>query len=159
MSWETTVSEHPCPCGKGKIVVIDRSDDWGSSDHAETMRCDDCEQGYVYTQVRERTDRPFRWISCKAATKLEEDRARRKRKRDAATAAARKQCGGPLVQTLTPLRSRKAVWERLRRGGVWPGPFASFNRDVREHGREAAIQSLIDGSNVESVRRIIDEGA
>lgn len=48
MSWETTTTEHPCPCGKGKIVVTERSDDWGRSERHETMNCEHCDERYVY---------------------------------------------------------------------------------------------------------------
>jgi hypothetical protein len=162
MSWETTVTKAPCRCGKGTIVVTDRSDDWGRTEHHETMKCDDCEQRYVYAQVRERNDRPFQWITREHAAELEEARACGERERKAATARARAQLGDALVRALAPHGSRKAIWEGLRHGGVYSPDcwsFAEFNRRIRAQGRDAAIRSVIDGGNVEAVRRLIGKGA
>lgn len=161
MSWDRTTTERPCPCGKGKIVITDASDDWGRSEHDETLECVECEQKYVYAQVRSRDDRPSRWVVRPSAAEVEQARARHEKAEAAAAAAiarAREQLGDPLVRALAPLRSRKAVWERLREGGVhnWRcSSFAEFNRRVQAHGRDAAIQSLIDERTVEAIRRLI----
>lgn len=44
MSWESTTTYKSCKCGKGKIKVISRSDDWNRTEYSEEILCEDCKQ-------------------------------------------------------------------------------------------------------------------
>lgn len=43
MSWEIdSVDEIKCPCGKGKIIRENRSDDWNRFDERVYLACSEC---------------------------------------------------------------------------------------------------------------------
>ena len=44
MSWEYTEYTKPCPCGNGLIKVVEGSNDWGQTEHNETILCPDCRE-------------------------------------------------------------------------------------------------------------------
>ncbi len=52
MSWHETRSEKPCFCGKGKLVEINRSDDWNRHEHREHLECPECAAAYERRFVR-----------------------------------------------------------------------------------------------------------
>lgn len=44
MSWEEFVSYMDCKCGKGKIKLISRMDDWNRTEHTEIILCEYCRE-------------------------------------------------------------------------------------------------------------------
>ena len=44
MSWEYEEYTKACPCGKGKIQVVNGSNDWGQTSHHETILCPECKE-------------------------------------------------------------------------------------------------------------------
>lgn len=44
MGWDYDEYTKPCPCGKGLIKVVNRSNDWGQTEHYETILCADCRE-------------------------------------------------------------------------------------------------------------------
>ena len=158
MSWEWFEHEVPCPCGKGKILVKDGSDDWGRSEHSEHMLCPSCRGRFVYALLRNRPDRPSGWMPRAEHERRAEEQAAGERRREEATADARKLHGEALIAALSHLRSRKEVWKALRgacctTSRMWT--FAEFNRVCRTGGRDSAISEAIDEKNVENVVKLI----
>lgn len=46
MSWEVMSDrEETCSCGKGKIRIIHKMDDWNRSENYEEILCDECKKG------------------------------------------------------------------------------------------------------------------
>lgn len=44
MSWESTTTYKSCKCGKGKIKVISRMDDWNRTESHEEILCEECKE-------------------------------------------------------------------------------------------------------------------
>jgi hypothetical protein len=160
MSWETTIIEEACFCGKGKRVITCRSDDWGHSESRDELQCDDCSARYVLAQVRGRDDRPMHWITREQFEQMEVAQAAAAKKRADATARAREELGDAFVAVLMPLRSRKRIWERLRDARIssfvmWS--FAAFNRSVRSQGLPSTLRLLIDDRNAADIRKWLSD--
>jgi len=156
MSWDTTVKESPCPCGKGTIVKTSRQGDWnGQYEYHEGMNCDDCKGRYAYHPIRVGPSEMQDWIPIEHKAKLDaEDREFRERLK-AETEAAREKYSAQLIAACARIKARKKVWDLLDGTGGIGQPvcssFGEFNRRVRVYGRDAAIRSLIDRTNVEAV--------
>lgn len=44
MSWEEAISYRSCECGKGKVQVTNRMDDWNRSEYSEIILCEECKE-------------------------------------------------------------------------------------------------------------------
>lgn len=44
MSWESYIKERNCECGKGKIKIITRMDDWNRTECYEEILCEYCKE-------------------------------------------------------------------------------------------------------------------
>ena len=44
MSWDSMTTYKSCKCGKGKIKVISRMDDWNRTEYFEEILCEDCKE-------------------------------------------------------------------------------------------------------------------
>jgi len=70
------------------------------------------------------------------------------RRDEASAATARERLGLPLVARVAQIRSRRALWDFFREAKLSSktyalSSFSSFNRSVREKGREHVIRDLM----------------
>ena len=118
MSWESTETKRPCPCGKSTFTIVDRSDDWGRFESHWKMDCPDCRNRYsLYTYGYYRSglyQEAHRWIDKEKydeAQKLEEES--KKTQKVAVALSVERQL--PVLMELFDTKSKKAIWETLNK--------------------------------------------
>lgn len=116
MSWDSTETKRPCPCGKGTFTIVDRSDDWGRSESHWKMDCPDCRKRYsLYTYGFYRSglyEECHRWINkgkYDEARKLQEESKRTQK--IAVELSVERHLSA--LMTLFDAMSKKAIWETL----------------------------------------------
>jgi len=127
MSGEYTEYTKPCPCGNGLIKVVDGSNDWGQTDHYETILCPEC---------REKDE-------LEKAAK-EEKRRIANHKIDIVLGYFRENYLDTLINEFVDTKSKKAIWKRAYEIGLETYSESSFYKHTRS--KSIVIEEYVKGN-------------
>lgn len=116
MSWDSTETKRPCPCGRGTYTIVDRSDDWSRFESHWKMDCLDCKEnyslhtyGYYHSGLYEEG---HRWVEKGTYDEAQKLQKESKRIQNIAVDLSVDRCL-PAFMDLFDAKSKKAIWERL----------------------------------------------
>lgn len=129
MSWEYTEYTKPCPCGNGLIKVVEGSNDWGQTEHYETILCPVC---------REQDE-------LEKAAKAERKRIAN-HKISIVLGYFRENYLDRLVNEFVDTKSKKAIWKRAYEIGLETYSESSFYKHTRS--KTIVIEEYVKGNTV-----------
>lgn len=159
MSWESTSTNHVCPCGKGVYVVTDSSDDWGRTKTQWSMDCPSCKQKYaLHTFGYYRHGMPsegHRWIDRQ---KYEEAMKLSKEARDSknlAVSLAKKRYLSALNGKFEGC-SKKAIWEVLHAHIKWYKSLGTFYQHTKGKSSLEYLGELFSEDHLDAIFKILN---
>jgi hypothetical protein len=133
MSWEEiSRDEVPCPCGKGKVVITMRMDDWNRIETSRAILCDNCR--------------------AEADQRIQEQERIEKEKADFRSKAVSLAKERHLKDWLNGFNdlSKKKIWELIPKSpyGGYPS-LGTFYKHVQHHGSVTAYLEWRFESDIE----------
>lgn len=101
MSWEEVISYKNCECGKGKVKVINRMDDWNRSEPSEIILCEKCKE----------KDRQEKEYEKKRKIKFDEQK-------EEVLDYFNKNYLDTWVKYFKDIKTKKGVWEIVHKAGI-----------------------------------------
>lgn len=157
MSWESTETQKPCPCGNSTYTVIDRSDDWGRFETNWRMDCPICSKKYsLYTYDYYNSGlhaQSHKWVETEIYTKSME----LKRKAEAAKKEAVRLAKERYLSVLEEIfrkSSKKAIWQVLNENIKWYKSLGTFYKHTKNQEKREYLGELFNHSDLLSVLKI-----
>lgn len=140
MSWDVMKDyEKPCPCGKGKVHIVEEMDDWNRIRESEEIICDECQKELIKNKQSEENEyRKYNKLSNDVIVYFKENYLTE------------------LMKCFEQAKSKKNIWEIMNKVGIERRTLQSFYYHNKNFNKQKYIEKIISIRNISKLMNLLN---